>query len=66
MFYKIIYIFVGLILLAYVGEYVFAFRDDPREPTRLRSKVPLIGHVLGLIRHGPSYHSKLRYMIFVA
>jgi len=56
------YGFFGLVLLAYAVEYLFSFGDDPREPPRLRSKVPLIGHVLGLIKNGPSYHSQLRYV----
>jgi len=53
--------FVGLACLAYIGEYLFSLGDDHREPPRLRSKVPLIGHVLGFLRSGPSYHTELRY-----
>jgi hypothetical protein len=61
MFQELAYKLIGLVLLAYAAEYLFSLRDDPREPPRLRPKVPLIGHVLGLIRSGPSYHSQLRY-----
>lgn len=57
----IAYGFVGAVVFAYVAEYLFSIRDDPREPKRLRPRVPLIGHVLGLITSGPSYHSQLRY-----
>ncbi|PLB49117.1 cytochrome P450 [Aspergillus steynii IBT 23096] len=53
-------VLVGVVLLAYVTEYLLSIRDDPREPIRLRPKVPVIGHILGLIRNGPSYHSQLR------
>ena len=52
---------LGVVLFAYAAEYLFSIRDDPREPVRLRPKVPLIGHILGLINSGPSYHSQLRY-----
>ncbi|CAN8099089.1 unnamed protein product [Discula destructiva] len=51
---------VGLIVVAYAAEYVFGYKDDSLEPHRLPSKVPLIGHVIGLIQSGPSYHSTLR------
>jgi hypothetical protein len=61
MIHELVYGFVGLVLLAYTAEYLLSLRDDPREPPRLQSKVPLIGHVLGLINSGPSYHSQLRY-----
>ena len=61
MIHELVYGFVGLVLLAYAAEYLFSLRDDPQEPPRLQSKVPLIGHVLGLMKSGPSYHSQLRY-----
>ncbi|KAF7589270.1 hypothetical protein BBP40_004528 [Aspergillus hancockii] len=60
MIHELVYGFVGLVLFAYAAEYLFSLRDDPREPPRLRSKVPLIGHALGLMKSGPSYHSQLR------
>ncbi|KAB8229511.1 cytochrome P450 [Aspergillus alliaceus] len=57
---ELMYGLVALALLAYATEYAFSLEDDPREPPRLPSKVPLIGHVLGLLTSGTSYHSKLR------
>ncbi|KAL4735868.1 cytochrome P450 [Aspergillus similis] len=32
---------------------------DPREPPKVHSKIPIIGHVLGLLRHGMGYFSQL-------
>lgn len=58
---ELAYGLVGLVSLVYAAEYLFSLRDDPREPPRLQSKVPLIGHVLGFMNNGPSYHSHLRY-----
>lgn len=58
---ELVYGFVGLVSFAYAAEYLFSLRDDPREPPRLQPKVPLIGHVLGFMKSGPSYHSHLRY-----
>lgn len=60
MLYGLIFSFLGLVLLAYAVEYSISSGDDPREPRRLQPKIPLIGHIIGLIQSGPSYHSKLR------
>lgn len=49
------------VILAYFLEYLISSRDDVREPTRIRAKIPLIGHLLGIITSGPSYHSTLKY-----
>jgi hypothetical protein len=34
----------------------------PQEPVYLQPKIPLIGHVIGLMRHGGAYYAKLRYV----
>ncbi|KAK4172380.1 cytochrome P450 [Triangularia setosa] len=57
---SILYGIFGVISLAYLAEYLLAWNDDPKEPTRLRSKIPLIGHLIGIITSGPSYHSVIR------
>ncbi|KAI5210029.1 hypothetical protein E4T39_00452 [Aureobasidium subglaciale] len=59
----LLYATVGIVLLAYAAEYLISSRDDPREPKRLRSKVPLVGHLIGIINSGPSYHNRLRNAI---
>ncbi|KAI0903585.1 cytochrome P450 [Ustulina deusta] len=48
---------LGIVLLAYLIDFVCTCRDDPREPRRLRPRLPLIGHILGLLRHGPAYYA---------
>lgn len=55
---ELAYGLVGLVLLAYVVDFLYSLRDDPREPPRIRPKVPIIGHVLGLMQHGPTYYKK--------
>ncbi|KAH7371921.1 cytochrome P450 [Pyrenochaeta sp. MPI-SDFR-AT-0127] len=47
----ITYGFASLIL-AIAVDFLLAIRDDPREPPRLRPKVPLIGHLIGIFRYG--------------
>ncbi|RYP81459.1 hypothetical protein DL770_005892 [Monosporascus sp. CRB-9-2] len=55
---ELLYGVTGLVLLAYTADFFYNVGDDPLEPTRIRSRVPLIGHVLGLMRHGPTYYRK--------
>lgn len=57
---ELAYVAAGLLLLAYVVDFLFSLGDDPREPPRVSSKIPLIGHVVGLMRHGPTYYRRTR------
>jgi len=33
---------------------------DPKEPPLLKSKIPIVGHIIGIIRLQTSYHKFLR------
>ncbi|ETS82599.1 hypothetical protein PFICI_04475 [Pestalotiopsis fici W106-1] len=55
---EIVYGLLGLLLLLYGADLALGLGDDAREPPRLRARIPLIGHLLGLIQHGVSYYSK--------
>ncbi|KAF4784458.1 hypothetical protein HER10_EVM0008622 [Colletotrichum scovillei] len=55
---EILYAFTGLALLAYAADIFYNAGDDPNEPVRIRSRFPLIGHVLGLMSQGPTYYRK--------
>ena len=48
--------------LAYAIDLVFGSYDDPREPNRATPliPVPVIGHILGVIRYGFNYYNLLR------
>ena len=35
---------------------------DAKEPPRIRPKIPVIGHVIGLLHHGTAYYSKTAYV----
>lgn len=39
----------------------FTPKLDPREPPLISPKIPLIGHVIGILRHGLPYYAKARY-----
>ena len=34
---------------------------DPREPPLIESKIPLMGHIIGMMRNGPMHIAKVRY-----
>lgn len=57
---EIAYGLVGLVILAYTLEFSLGFFDDPREPPRVSPSIPIIGHVLGLVRHGAKYYTITR------
>ena len=59
---EIVYSAGALLALAFAVDFYFSLRDDPREPPRLRPKIPLIGHLIGLIRYGTVYYSVTRYV----
>jgi len=50
-------------LAAAVVAFLYRFspaRLDPREPPALKATIPLIGHIIGLLRHGIDYFARLR------
>lgn len=61
MIHELCYCLLASALLAYAADYLLGLTDNVQEPPRLKSNIPLIGHILGIIRDGPSYHSRLRY-----
>jgi hypothetical protein len=57
---EILYGVGGLVLFAYSVDLFLSFSDDPQEPRRLPSRLPLIGHLLGIMRLGPVYYNQMR------
>ncbi|KAH7329711.1 cytochrome P450 [Stachybotrys elegans] len=55
---ELVYGSVAVVLFAYAVEFGFSIGDDPREPPRVRSTIPLIGHVLGILKGGPTHYTK--------
>jgi hypothetical protein len=58
----LILITAGIAILAYGIDFLFGQFDDPREPRRITPKVPVpvIGHILGVLRYGFNYYNLLR------
>jgi cytochrome P450 len=51
-------IFIALVLLA---KRLFSVKYDPREPPIITHPIPLVGHVIGMFRHGASYFDFIKY-----
>jgi hypothetical protein len=52
--------------LIYSLDWLLSLLDDPKEPPRVNSKIPLIGHLIGMARNGNSYFSQTRYIFLGA
>ncbi|KAK3373092.1 cytochrome P450 [Lasiosphaeria ovina] len=50
------YIVATAVILFFLLSYISTPRLDPREPPLLKPALPLIGHIIGLIRHQAKYH----------
>jgi hypothetical protein len=57
---ELAYVILGLIVLAYGAEFVMSLTDDPREPPRVKTRIPLIGHIIGMVCEGKMYYNTLR------
>ncbi|KAF4331610.1 hypothetical protein FBEOM_14635 [Fusarium beomiforme] len=53
---EVAYSVAGFVLLAYAAEWILSLFDDPREPKRLQSKIPLFGHLWGMMKYSSGYH----------
>lgn len=49
-----------IILLSFVGLSFLEPKYDQLEPPRIPQKIPFLGHLLGLIRHGLRYYDRVR------
>lgn len=56
------------VLAAFVLLWQWTERRDPREPPYIRSRIPFVGHVVGMIQYGAKYfelvNTKTRHPIF--
>lgn len=57
---EILYSLVAIVLLGYTIEITSALFNDPREPPRVSPQIPVIGNVVGLLRHGTKYYTTTR------
>ncbi|KAI1821852.1 cytochrome P450 [Xylaria intraflava] len=51
---------LGLIVLCYYAlSHFLGTTHDPNEPPLIRPKIPIIGHLVGMIRHGSGYYGSI-------
>ncbi|MCJ1247982.1 hypothetical protein MMC30_005197 [Trapelia coarctata] len=51
--------FLAAICAYFILTYFFGFKYDPKEPPLVPQKIPYIGHLIGIVRHGPTYYSRV-------
>ena len=56
----IIYTAAAVTVACYLVDWLFTLFDDPAEPPRAHPRIPIIGHVLGLVSRGGDYYVDLR------
>lgn len=49
---------IGVVVVILSASYTM-MHSQGREPPSVPSKIPLVGHLMGLIQHGPRYFSML-------
>ena len=58
-------IVLGLGAVAFVWVAILhltRIKMDPREPPLIESKIPLLGHIIGMMWKGPMHIAKVRYV----
>jgi hypothetical protein len=56
----VVYASLAFISVCFLSDWLISLQDGPGEPPRARSKIPLIGHLLGLIKSGTAYFTQVR------
>ena len=46
-----------------LADFCLRAYGDPKEPPYVPARIPLIGHVIGLLTHGTSYYNQIRSVI---
>ncbi|KAK4238140.1 cytochrome P450 [Achaetomium macrosporum] len=47
---------IAVVVVGFLILHILSPSVDPREPPLVKPRIPLIGHILGLMRHQASYH----------
>lgn len=55
-----LYILLALTALAVLVRKALHIPMDPREPPLIRPKIPLIGHIIGMMRYQTAYFEEMR------
>lgn len=55
---------VGVVVVVVLSASYTMMHSQSREPPSVSGKIPLVGHLMGLIQHGPRYFSMLWRVIY--
>lgn len=55
---------LAIVALTALAGHFFSAPLDPQEPPPLKPFIPFIGHIIGMIRHGNRFLSRLSYVSF--
>lgn len=55
------FFFLGIVFLV-GGSQAWAKSVDPREPQEVKPKIPLVGHIIGLLGSRQKYYRQLGYV----
>lgn len=56
---------IGVVVVVVLSTSYTMMHSQSREPPSVSSKIPLVGHLMGLIHHGPGYFSILWRVIYL-
>ena len=52
----------GIVILCAIALERLLPRHDPREPPKRSTGIPLVGNLLGMLKHGHKYHEIVGYV----
>lgn len=54
---------VTVLIIGFLVNHLSSPKFDPREPPLVKPRIPIIGHLIGLIRYQNEYFNRLGYAI---
>ena len=59
-------ILLALLSLYLVYQLLWASSHDPREPKLIKSSVPILGHIVGIYKHGSRHFTWIAYVHMIS
>lgn len=56
---------IGVVVVLVLSASYTMMHSQSREPLSVSNKIPHVGHLMGLIQHGPKYFSMLWRVIYL-
>jgi hypothetical protein len=60
-----IVVIIGVVIVVVLSAWYTMMHNQSHEPPSVSSNIPLVGHLMGLIQHGPKYFSILWRVIYL-